>query len=115
MSIGSARMLILVATCCRSPFGFTRSLSFYLAKDAWPFFVAVGSALTARGQEKQSPILLNQLMAFGVIAQHIVAGTVEGNVYQFSPCMVNPSFRESTGHRPSCYILGTPHCHCFEF
>lgn len=63
---------LLCVRCTPSAFAVSRSLLFYLAKDAWPFFVAVGSALTARGQEKQSPILLNQLMAFGVIAQHIV-------------------------------------------
>lgn len=63
---------LLCVHCSSSAFAVSRSLSFYLAKDAWPFFVAVGSALTARGQQKQSPILLNQLMAFGVIAQHIV-------------------------------------------
>lgn len=63
---------LLCVRCSPSALAVSRSLSFYLAKDAWPFFVAVGSALTARGKQKQSPILLNQLMAFGVIAQHIV-------------------------------------------
>ncbi|CAE7401350.1 unnamed protein product [Symbiodinium microadriaticum] len=67
--------------CPTAPSVWVMAASYLLGKDVFVFVLASSSVLGARAGRKESAVLVNQLMAFGILASRCLAALMQAEVF----------------------------------